>query len=78
MQWVRVPNEMRHLYLSPHPSREGRAHFLAVACGWWRIEVARVKVAVVVVGWVEEERISTVMGLMSYLNSAHPHRLRLI
>ena len=33
MQWVRVPNEMRRLYLSPHPSRDGRGSFPG-GCVW--------------------------------------------
>jgi hypothetical protein len=47
----------------PHPSEEGRGGRLAAFLGFWgRMEVARGKV--VVVGWVENERNSTVMGLM--------------
>ena len=38
--------------------------------------MARAKV--VVVGWVEEEQISTVMGLMGALNSTRSPRLPLI
>ena len=44
------------------PQERGGARFRAVACGWRRIKVATVKV--VVVGWVEDERRSTVMALM--------------
>jgi hypothetical protein len=33
MRWVRVLNEMRRLYLSPHPSREGRGSF-PCGCVW--------------------------------------------
>ena len=39
---------------------------------WARESVAGAKV--VVMGWVEDEQISTVMGLIWVLNSAHPHR----
>ena len=44
------------------PQERGGAHFRAIACGRQQIEVARVKI--VVVGWVEDEQISTVMWLM--------------
>ena len=56
------PGEFRRLDLSPHPSREGRGSFpgccVCLRARW----VARAKV--VVVGWVEDERNSTVMGLI--------------
>ena len=54
--------ELWHLNLSPHPSREGRGSLtgfrMCLRVRW----VARAKV--VVVGWVEDEQNSTVMGLM--------------
>jgi len=47
---------------SPHPSKEGRGH-LPGRHVWLRVKwVPRERV--VVLGWVEDERNSTMMGLM--------------
>ena len=54
------------------PQERGGAHCWVVACSWGRNRVVRVKV--VIVGWVEDEQNSTVMGLMWILNSACPCR----
>jgi hypothetical protein len=66
------PSKFRLLNLSPHPSKERRGsvpdYSVKLRAKW----VARGKV--VVVGWVEDEWNSTVMGLMWALNSARPHR----
>jgi len=56
------PSEFRYLNLSPHPSREGRGSLPGYSM---RLRAKRVAMGkVVVVGWVEDEQNSTVMGLM--------------
>ena len=67
---------LRHFDLSPYPSREGRGSLLG--CSMWLRTKQMARVKVVLVGWVEDEQISTVMGLMFDLNSTRPHRLHLI
>ena len=56
------PTKSRHFNLSPHPSREGRGSF--PGCRLWLTAKSEVGAKVVVMGWVEDERISTVMGLI--------------
>ena len=50
------------LMIGPTSLKRGRAYFWEVGCSCGRIEMARVKV--VAVGWVEDERESTMMQLM--------------
>ena len=76
----KLPSELRCLHLSPHPSREGRGLFLG-GCMWLAANQGgegEGSGGKVVVGWVEDERISTVMGLIWVLNSARSPRLRWI
>ena len=56
------PSKSRRFNLSPHPSKEGRGSFP----GWrlWLTAKSEAGAKVVVMGWVEDERISTVMGLI--------------
>jgi len=74
-----LPSELRCLDLSPHPSREGRGSFSG-SCMWLAANQGEGEGSggKVVVGWVEDERISTVMGLIWVLNSARSPRLRWI
>ena len=55
------------------PQERGGAHFQAFVCGWWRIEVE--KAEGVVVGWVEDVRKSTVMGLMGGFKLWFPSKI---
>ena len=57
-----VPNELKHLNLSPHPSREGRGSFPG---GWVYLRMNRGEEDECGGGGMgEDEKISTMMGLM--------------
>ena len=61
-----LPSELRCLDLSPHSSREGRGSFWG-GCMWLAANQGgkgEGSGGKVVVGWVEDELISTMMGLI--------------